>query len=823
MSFALFDSDDPHVISLSVHDVISLASESTTRPATPAFARARLGQEVHSRYQKETAGRPGFRKEVAVSHETCIRGFTLRIDGRIDVVIERPEGTIIEEIKSVFLTAAEMSGLASGELSGWADQVRLYRWMWRMCGRGDADATLVLVSLLDGSSRIIPLAESGADLDRHICALLDRVVRKIEASLETAIRRRSLAARLRFPFPDYRLRQDDLAKTIQSTVRTGGTLIVEAPTGLGKTAASLWGSLASALVQNRKIFFVTAKGTQQKMALETVVKIREVSGLESEDPLRIVQIRAKEKMCLNDAMICDPEFCPYLKNYGERMAELDFPAKLLEHGIITGDLLLDKGHEHTLCPFEMSLDLAWESEAVVCDYNYAFDPGVMLAELADPDLAARSILIVDEAHALPARARGYRSPVLAASELEQLATNILSPRPEEPVRQGRLKRGAAREPGLFDSPLDRLVQSSAARELSASLMNLARLVRDPESCGVEDPGSRGDYIARPEADTFQTVMRRIEQAFLSYLVERKRQTVVRPHDPAVDAFAMTSKFIRTLTDAGNETRALWTPDSGGQISLHCLDASRFLSGRWDSVAASVLMSGTLSPMDYFREILGLPETAETIQLPSPFPSGNLTVEVDANLSTAWRDRTRTLPEIGRRLREFLSRPGNRVVYAPSFDYLASLHDATGPIPDKRFLFQTERMDDASRERFLRDLAAGSGDIVLWAVLGGIFAEGVDLPGEHLVGAAIIGPGLPKPDPERELEKSYWEEKSPGSGFEHAYLYPGMIRVIQSAGRLIRSETDKGELLLIDRRFGQRNYRRLFPSWWEAAEPGQEPE
>ncbi len=795
---------------LSVHDVVALASAGSSRPVGAPLSRARLGQEAHTRYQQETAARPGFRKEVSVSVEAPARGLLLAIDGRIDAVVTEQNLTVIEEIKSVFVTSREAARLDPAELTDWANQARLYQWMWEKSGLGPARSRLVLASLLDGGWHAIDLIETGDALDRHVQSMLDRAAGRLEHDLEIAEQRRALVPRLQFPFEDYRPHQQDLETAAGQAVKSGSVLIAEAPTGLGKTAAVLAGALRTVLSQNRKLYFLTAKGTQQKMALETLEKIRDQSGFGTADPLRIVQIRAKEKMCLNDVMVCDPEFCPYLKDFPERLEKTGTGTALMQKGVVTGDDLLEIGRAQTLCPFEMSLEMAWQSEAVTCDYNYAFDPDVMLWELADPDLAGQSVLVVDEAHALPSRARGYRSPVLEAAELEKLAGLVLSPSIDEPVKN---RRGKVMSAGLFDTPVERLVRSPAARELSRELLNAARIVKNPDLCGVTDPGQRGTYRARPEPEQFEKIRARMERLFLDYLVEKKREGVTRPHDPAAEGFMLVSKFARTLMAAGDETEALWTPEFGAKLSLHCLDASRFLASNWSSAGAAILMSATLSPDDYFHTTLGLPATATRLTFPSPFPAENLTVEIESDISTAFRDRTKSLQPLAHRLREFLEKPGNRAVFAPSFDYLSHIHDAVGPLPGKRYLIQGDRMNDADREFFFRELTAGTGDIVLWAVLGGIFAEGIDLPGDHLIGAAIIGPGLPKPDPERELEKTYWDDRMHGSGFDYAYLYPGMIRVIQSAGRLIRSETDTGELLLIDKRFAQPGYRKLFPEWW----------
>ncbi len=803
---------EPLAIELSVHDVVALASTGTARPSGAPFARARLGQEAHTRYQKETSARPGFRKEVPVSKTAHAGGLQLHISGRIDVVIEEPGLVTIEEIKSVFLTAAEAARLTNADLENWANQARLYRWMWPESPEHPGlkvQAKLVLVSLLDDSLHTVELPDPPGGSGPQMDALLARAAASLRAGLERAEQRRALVPRLRFPFERYRPHQDELCGEAEKAVREGTVLAAEAPTGLGKTAAVLFGSLKAALETDRRVYFLTAKGTQQKMALETVERIRAASGLSPEDPLRIVQIRAKEKMCLNDVVVCDPDFCPYLKNYAERTATLGLLPKLLEAGVAGSERLLETGREHTLCPFELSLDLAWESEAVTCDYNYAFDPDVRLWDFADPDLASKAVVIVDEAHSLPQRARGYFSPQLAGGELGRLASGITDPEAAEPVRSRRSRTAAS----LFDSPLERLTKSPAARKLAAALMEAARLVASPETCGVPEPGTRGVYPAEPDPAPFDKLRFRLDRLFLDYLVEKRREGVSRPHDPAAEGYGLVSKFARTLSNAGPESPALWSPENGGQLSVHCLDPSKHLASVWSSVHAAVLMSGTLSPADYFGSLLGLPENAVRLSYPSPFPPENLAVEIDSSISTAWKDRAKSLLPLAHRLREFLERPGNRAVYAPSFDYLQSVHDTVGTIPGKRAFVQPDRMSENERKDVLDALAAGTGDVILWAVLGGIFAEGVDLPGEHLVGAAIIGPGLPKPSPEKELEKQYWDGRSEGDGFSYAYLYPGMIRVVQSAGRLIRSETDKGELLLIDKRFAQRGYRRLFPGWW----------
>ncbi|HCV24763.1 MAG TPA: ATP-dependent helicase, partial [Candidatus Latescibacteria bacterium] len=434
---------------------------------------------------------------------------------------------------------------------------------------------------------------------------------------------------------------------------------------------------------------------------------------------------------------------------------------------------------HTVCPFELSLDLSNWSDVVVCDYNYVFDPKAFLKRYFLEGTGDYAFLI-DEAHNLVDRARDMYSAQLSRAQVRRVAQAL-----KEPVPQ------VARVLDTIDAYLKTQLQR------------------------VDDEGDGRGWLDRDLPEDLMPLLRRA-QAEAEPVLARNRPTPWR--DELLDLFFSFVAFLR-VADLYDEHYVTYGEKVGQdlRLRLYCLDPARRLGEALKRGRSASFFSATLTPVDYFRRLLGGERTDYTVELPSPFPSENLAVLVDDGIDTTYRGRAHSYDDVAAAISAAVRhRRGNYIVYFPSYKYLQEVvgrFEMVAP-PSTMIMVQVPRMSERQKEQFLDVFRVNNPDTVVgFAVMGGIFGEGIDLVGERLVGAVVVGVGLPQICLERDLIKGYYDEHET-VGFAYAYTYPGMNRVLQAAGRVIRTEKDRGLILLIDRRFGREEYRALFPPWWK---------
>ena len=566
---------------------------------------------------------------------------------------------------------------------------------------------------------------------------------------QRALRRDAALAGLPFPYPEYRPGQREMAEQAYLAIARRRRLFAVMPTGTGKSAAVLFPALkALGQGKNRQVFCLTARGTQRASVTKEAARMRS-SGL----PLHFLTLAAKESLCPMEQVRCHPDFCPRAKGHYLRQ-----PAAL-EEALDAGDwdtgYVLSAAERHGLCPFEFSLALCEIADLVVCDYNYAFDPQVRLSRVFDRPRGVT--LLVDEAHNLPDRAREMLSGEISLRRLLEFRRAASKALGRGGVYRActALRDAVCREGDPFG---DETLAGAAAALLAALSQTHA-------------PGA---------AETVRGLI-----SFLS-AANRMRET---PED-----YALTR-------DADKKT---------GHIRVLCLNPAPHLREASRRLAGCVYYSATLLPLSAMRETLGGEAEDACLNLPSPFPPEHL-LTLQLPLNTRFGAREASLAPAAEALQAlFYSKPGKYIAYLPSFAYLQALlpllEQARPALP---LLAQRPRMDETQRSDFLGAFTAGDAPVLGLCVLGGVFAEGVDLPGTALIGAAVLGVGLPQVNPERELYRGRMREAF-GDGFAYAYQIPGMHRVLQAAGRLIRSDADRGVLLLMDDRYAQKRVSALMP-------------
>jgi DNA excision repair protein ERCC-2 len=737
------------------------------------------GTRVHTRWQQAQAMEdPAYTREIRMEHRLVVRGWEVTLTGRMDGLTRQGDRWVVEEIKSSALDRQRLAHLTLADMPRAAQQLRLY--MHVLQGRGhEPEGRLVVISLHDGTQRVIPVSldpDVGAFLEAQVAWILLRH----EERMAWTVRRRSAVVPM--PHPLWRSGQEDLAREVRDTVQRGGHLLLTAPTGLGKTAAVLYGALQVAYETDKRIFFATARTTQQRIAEETL-RLLAAGGL----PLQAVRIRARDKTCLNEVVACRPDCCKYAAGHHDRVEEAHLQDKLwAEEGgvwsVPAPDEVEDLAAGHVVCPFALTMELVGRADVVIGDYNYAFDPSRRLSALADaPD---EWIIIVDEAHNLPDRAMGYGSPAIP------------------------LKLVDAAIEGLEDRP-DYAACLDLARDVRAFLeSSMADLSYGEEARPLE---------AGVDARWLGELSRRFDDIALDYALLRWEQPAFPAGmaDPWMDLARALNRVRGAVDRGGEETVAIWRDQRSREpagLKLLCRDPAVLLAPSFKELAGSVVMSATLEPVDFYRSTLGLEaDRCVDAQFASPFPPEHRRVVVVPDVSTEYRHRARDRDAIAAHVTAAVAAvPGNVAVYFSSFALRDSVMESMD-LGERPVLVQDRRMDEAAREEVLQTLERGEGHVLL-GVLGGIFAEGIDLPGSGLLAAVVVGPALPQVGLERKMMAGWFQERY-GSGFQYAYQVPGMARVVQAAGRVIRTPEDRGAIVLIGRRFLQRGYQAFFPGDW----------
>jgi DNA excision repair protein ERCC-2 len=558
----------------------------------------------------------------------------------------------------------------------------------------------------------------------------------------------------------------------------GENIMVSAPTGSGKTITTLFPVLGHALRHDKRIFYLTAKNTQQDAVASN---LQQLTG--AEFPLKTIFLRARGQMCANDLYFCHGDYCSYAADSFNRIRQSGILEQLQAAGTILPQNIYTASTGRSLCPAEVQMALAGRSDLVVGDYNYIFDPAAALQSVFYRKPPGEWILVIDEAHNLYARAMERLSPSVSFNEIDALYRDLES-------RTARIYKKLADAIRTF-------------RDI------LAGQYRDAAVYAPDRPV----VLADPDGAHWRSAFDHFEQVYLQYLLHRIRYRQVVIDDPVEDFYFRLRYFVQILGTADTAFTPFFSAVNGGTLKIQCCDPSAYLGERIDQFHSVVALSATLEPMNWYRNALGFrKENTRTLQLAYPFSTARRRIIVVPGFDTRVKERHQNYPRYAEIIRNVVSiKPGNYIVFFPSFETLQTTNLFLGGLTATK-LIQRSTMTAEEREELIAGLRAGDEPKVLLAVTGGIFAEGIDLPGAACIGVIIFGPSLPAVTPERELVRAYYD-RSDEDGFLQAYVYPGMLRVIQAAGRLIRSDQDYGVLVLVGDRLADERFSALFPESW----------
>jgi DNA excision repair protein ERCC-2 len=767
-------------IDLSVADLLEGPMRSLGFSSRGGYERMWLGQAIHGKYQEEAlAADPSYRREVVVTCDFEHRGWTVRVHGRLDGLRRDPDNSlVVEEIKSVRRGGA----LPPSVREMYQRQALLYAWI---LGKTIADepvrAELVLISIGSDDVERQLLEIDLQTMEATVRRRLNSLIYGWESERQRAAERRAAAERLRFPYVEIRPGQELILAAVETAVANREHLLLQAATGIGKTVAALYPALRYCLANDKRLFVLTAKTTQQEMATAVL------NLLNQDGAFRSLRLRAKAKMCANDQIICHEEYCRFAKDYGLKLATSGLLGRLYDsYPSLDPDTVFQAARADEVCPFEVSLEMTGRVQVTICDYNYAFDPYVALTAFGPEQDLSDMVLVIDEVHNLVDRGRGYYSPELSSTAARKAAEGI----------------------GRWGEPIHFRIENLC--------LKLAQVIEDTVEDALEEGpgGDRAVEYPMPE-DRFWRLRPDLDAAFIDYLEHQRETKTFHPDDPFVSLYFDFLRFLNGLV-ISDEAFSHYAEVRKGDARLKvlCKDPSRFLGAVLSRTHATVGLSATLSPPEFYTGLLGF-EAGRTafVEIANPFPVENRRVVIDATVATTWKQRPSNYERIADRLSAFAdSVPGNCLALFPGYAFLS---EVTGRLRlrGKRVLIQRAADSDKERELILQTLrSAIFGDVLLVAVAGGVFAEGVDYPGEVLKAVAVVGPCLPALTLEQELLKTYYQERF-DRGFEYSFVVPGMTRVVQAAGRLIRSPQDTGVIALFDQRFLSAPYRHYLPADW----------
>ncbi|WP_256759663.1 ATP-dependent DNA helicase [Cohnella sp. WQ 127256] len=723
------------------------------------------GTKAHQKIQKQYEDQD--QKEVYVSAEIPYEDLLFVVDGRCDGLLFAEDGSVtVDEIKSTSRDIGTMTEADSSPVH-WA-QAKFYAYMYALDhGVERIRVRLTYVQVETEEQKRFDQELTFEELLLYVTDIVERYApyaRLLEWNKR--IRDASIAD-LVFPFPGYREGQKKLVGAVYKSIEEGRKLFAKAPTGIGKTMSTLYPTIkAIGLGKVQHLFYLTAR-TITRTAAEDALALMRAQGLN----LRSVTVTAKDKICFQEEVDCRKEKCPYADGYYDRIngAILDL---LGNETLMNRDTIETYARKHTVCPFEMSLDVAYGADAVICDYNYMFDPRVALKRLS-AEYKHQTTLLIDEAHNLIDRAREMYSAVLEKKDFLGLEREFKGARPNI--------HAAAKAINKWFIAL----KKQSAEQVTVSKERPDELLELVEAFVAEAERE----LAGSHSGVVSGMLLEIYFAALSFL------RIGKLYD---ESYVTYTEVVR------NDVR----------LKMFCMNPSSLLRQMGKGFRSHVFFSATLSPLNYFMDMLGSEEEDYSLTLGSPFAKEQWDVSV-VPLSTRYVDRERTKAALVSLLQKRVNeQPGNYLFFFPSYEYMNGVYESFMECNEKvSTLLQTSEMVEEARESFLAAFAADNEQTLIgFAVMGGIFSEGIDLVGDRLRGVVVVGVGMPQLGLERNLIKGYFDEEG-RNGFNYAYVYPGMNKVLQAGGRLIRSEQDRGVLMLIDDRYLQPQYSRLLPEEW----------
>ena len=730
-----------------------------------------MGSRIHRKIQRQMGS--DYQAEVPLKTEIVCDGFILKIEGRADGLIHTKEQVMVDEIKGVLREldrVQEPSGIHLAQAKCYASMVAEQE------GVDEIGVQMTYCQMETEEVKRFQYSYQSNELKVWFDEVIRQYKKWAKFQIEWRKARNASIKGIEFPFP-YRKGQRDLAVSVYRTILRKKKLFIQAPTGVGKTISTVFPAVKAVGEElGEKIFYLTAKTITRTVAEQAFETLREQNL-----KFKVITLTAKEKICFCEETSCNPDDCPYAKGHFDRVNDAVYEL-LMQEDVMSREVLEAQARKHKVCPFEMALDVSTWVDGVICDYNYVFDPDARLRRFFAEGGAGGYLFLIDEAHNLVERGRQMYSAELCKEDF--LAVK-------------KLVKGEA---------------PRFAKRLEACNKILLAMKKECENYKVLDNISHfGIQLMNVLSET---------DRYLEECVDKEvRETVL-------DFYFQVRSFLN-IYDGLDENYVIYTEyQENGRfvLKLFCVNPAVNLQKCLDKGNSAVFFSATLLPIQYYKRLLSTEKDNYAVYIDSSFDTKKRLLMNGVDVSTRYTMRSR---EMYQRYAIYIFRVvkakmGNYLIFFPSYRFMEDVYQEFTQLlasdeEEMELVIQQKHMDEEERENFLRAFEMGrEKSLIGFGVLGGIFSEGIDLTNEKLIGTLIIGTGLPQVCNEREILKSYFDQKGL-YGFDYAYRYPGMNKVLQAAGRVIRTEDDRGVILLLDERFQREKGKEIFPKEWADCE------
>jgi len=750
--------------SLSVNDFLSIVKRSgsidnrRTSSHTPQEG-IRIHKEIQDAYLSN------YTKEVFIAHNTIIRGIDLTIQGRIDGLIHFNDEYIIDEIKT---SETDFNKLDQSRIDKYFYQGMCYAYF--MAYEKELEEISVQLTYYQTTTKKIDKIIKKFKFE-ELESFFNELIKEYEKWLifvdEWRKTRNQSMNEIVFPYPDYRKGQYDLSKVVYKSIVSKRNLYTEAPTGVGKTISTLFPAMKAIPKLNlQKIFYLTAKTITRSVVLETLEEFTN-----QDIRLKTVVFYAKDKVCFLDERDCNPDKCIYAKDYYDKLNNCLYEM-ITNHDIFDKEKLEQYAYKYEVCPFELSLDLSMFCDLIVCDYNYLFNPHTYLKRYFETK-NNRYVFLIDEAHNLVDRSRDMYSSSLNKDTFSQLS-------------RFKFRR----------------------KKLKEAIYHIIEVIDD-----IDNNLNQDKSIVKQANEVFNNTLLDLSEHLSKWLLDNQKN---KNHDKVLDIFFQINEYLRITSIYNEGYVTIYSKEDTSFIKQYCIDPHDLIKDNLDKALSSIIFSATLNPIAYYKDILGGSKDDLEYIVDSPFKQENFNILINDSIKTTYKFRESSSDLVVDNLKEYIKhKQGNYLFFFPSYKYLNDIYEKfiQSNKEDMIILKQEGEMDEQEREAFL-DIYRNNKHktLVGFCVMGGVFSEGINLKGDDLIGVAIISVGLPMINFEQDLIKDYYQVKN-NQGFLYAYNIPGMNKVIQSAGRVIRTSEDIGSLLLLDERFNQPVYQMLMPRHW----------
>lgn len=770
------------IIRISVRSLVEFILRSgdiDNRIATADKDAMLLGGKIHRKIQRQMGS--NYHAEVSLKYEVPCKGFVLKLEGRADGIIELEQGVVIDEIKGVFKDLNQLKEPIEVHLA----QAKCYAYIYATQKKLDEiGVQMTYCNMETEDVKRFQNVYHYEELDVWFWDLVGKYEKWARYQVQWKKKRNASIKGVEFPFT-YREGQKNLVTSVYRTILRQKKLFIQAPTGVGKTIATLFPAVkAVGEGLGDKIFYLTAKTITRTVAWQAFDTLKEQALR-----MKVIVLTAKEKICFCEEANCNPDYCPYAKGHYDRVNDAVYEL-LTTSDEMNREILEEQAKKWKVCPHEMSLDVSTWVDAVICDYNYVFDPNAHLRRFFGEGMKGEYIFLIDEAHNLVERGREMYSASICKEDFL------------------RIKRVVKNEDEKLASRLE---------ECNKQLLALKRECEDYQ-------------VLNSVSHIYLKLMNLMAE--LERFLEECKQEEMRKE---VLEFYFSVRMFLNIYDRLDENYIIYSELTGGghfRVCLYCVNPANNLQVFLDKGNSTVFFSATLLPIHYYKKLLSTGKEDYAIYAESPFAKEHRLLLMGNDVSTKY---TRRGEDMYQRYARYLwqmatAKVGNYMAFFPSYRFMEEVYEEFVHIQEEKelqsfplagtqveYVMQSQYMSEEAREIFLENFEEErENSFIGFCVMGGIFSEGINLAQDKLIGAAIVGTGIPQVCRERELLKDYFD-KHGIRGFDYAYLYPGMNKVLQSAGRVIRTDTDKGVILLLDERFFDRRYGEVFPREWENIE------